>query len=366
LFRPARLAIPLDAGQVFAPAVIDATTGVITTPEVAYRAAQVAVAARAERAAVPGIPTPDEVTDCRAATPVPTFLFQWVQDGVNAIIKMMAPQKALAIAKRQLRREVRKPSSMSIRQFVNRVRTINDVEMKWLPPFQQCLERDEILEILYHAIPANWRSEMERQGFNYAMTSATEFIKFCERLELAATQESSASKPQGNQGGKKSSGHHNSKSKSGKDNDNRKKSPEGSFYCKIHGADHGHNTDECYTLKNMLEKQKGDGKFKNKTWTKKESNSVQKKGKGKAHKAAVQKEINMLIKKGALIKPKKGKKASKKRSVTIDTDDDDSDDSGSINMMDAVDLSEFKYDDMDNLKIESDDDDTSFMSATSS
>ena len=357
IYRPAHPRIAEQPEVPFARAVMNADGVSIDTPEQPYVAPRVAIDAVLERLAVPEQPTPEQVKLCSDVVPEPPLEMAWVTSAVNAIVTMIAPTKALALAKRQLRREVRKPSNMSIRQFVNRIRTINDVEMKRLPPFEQSLERDEILEILYHAVPASWRSEMERQGYDYSTSSATNFIIFCERLEQAATHESNFIKVQGS--AKKPAGKQ-------KPNNYTKKDSKSEFYCKIHGADSGHNTDKCYTLQNMLDKQNGDGKFKNKTW-KKESNSIQKKGKGKAHKAAVQKEINMLIKKGVLKKnPKKnakGGKASKKRKN--DSSDEDSDTDESINMMDQIDLSEFKYDDMDNLKIESDDDSMSYVSASS-
>ena len=337
--------------------------GSVRTAEVPFVAEVFEVHAVPEIPFQPERPTPAEIQACADSVTIPAVHIDWVHSSVNAIVTMIAPTKALALAKRQLRREVRKPSSMTIRQFVNRIRTINDVEMKRLPPFEQNLERDEILEILYHAIPSNWRSEMERQGFDHSTSTATAFIIFCERLELAATHENSSMKVQSSTKNKGSSGKTKSYSK-----DSSKSTPSGDFYCKIHGADKGHNTDKCYTLQNMLDKQNGDGKHKNKTWKKGESNHVQKKGKAKAHKAAVQKEINMLIKKGVLKKnPKKkdSKKSSKKRKNYSSSSDEESDSEGSVNMMDEVDLSEFNYDDMDNLKIESDDETMSYKSTTS-
>ena len=75
----------------------------------------------------------------------------------------------------------------------------------------------------------------------------------------------------------------NKKPKSGGDH-------KGNHFCLVHGNKSNHTSDQCYTLKRMAEGAKGssDGKSKsrNKTWTKKASDSTDK----------TKKEMNTLVK----------------------------------------------------------------------
>ena len=113
-----------------------------------------------------------------------------------------------------------------------------------LPPFKnnQSLAADEVIEIYHHAIPNSWKREMKKQGFNPYKSTLVEFIEFCERHEdiegFTPSEKSSATK-------KKKNSRNGSKNK-----DDQK--PSGKKYCKVHGYNDTHTTDECKTLENAV------------------------------------------------------------------------------------------------------------------
>ena len=120
--------------------------------------------------------------------------------------------------------------------------------------------------------------------------------------------------------------------------------------CLLHGPNCGHSTEDCRTLQKQAKKMKGghkpDGagssgkKCGNKTWDRKAAEA----------KASSSKEIATFIKK-AIAKgvAKELNAAERKRKA----DDSSSDEEGELHCMD---LKDFNYEDMENLKIDSEDD----------
>jgi hypothetical protein len=171
-------------------------------------------------------------------------------DCINAVTAHVFPSRALSTQKRYMRRYMRKPTDVKIREYVARVNEINSY-LKEFPPFKQdqMLEEDEILDILEFGVPASWQKLMVQHGFNPTDHSTQEFIEMCERMEWTEVQESNhkGTKSKTNQndgkGGKsqpKASEEADSKKKSNK----KKKTREGTSYCIYHGV-HGHDTGEC-------------------------------------------------------------------------------------------------------------------------
>jgi hypothetical protein len=87
-----------------------------------------------------------------------------------------------------MRRKMRKPADMRIRQFVNHLHQINYKELPQLPPFgnNQPLLQDELLDIVLYGIPKSWVKEMDRQDFDpFKQTTLMQVVDFCEHLESA-------------------------------------------------------------------------------------------------------------------------------------------------------------------------------------
>ena len=84
-----------------------------------------------------------------------------IEDSFEAAIKSVTStilnKKALSTQKRYMRRIVRKPKEMKIRQYVARFSELNSY-LESFPPYgeNQCLPQDEVLEHLEFAIPNSW------------------------------------------------------------------------------------------------------------------------------------------------------------------------------------------------------------------
>ena len=243
------------------------------------------------------------------------------------------PLKAMARVKRYLRRDCRKPADMKIRYYYQLLLRINTQEIPRLPPFNVNMRfsDDELLDIILYGIPKSWQREMDRQGIDPIALPLAELVQFFEQIESAEEHESHAkqvSKDHKKSRGKRDSG----------PSDNNK-------YCLIHGHG-GHSSDECHKLKAEAKRLKsnnhhdqGKGKSSNKTW-KREADDGRKKS---------QKELNAFVKKSIKDGVKKGLNAmskDKKRKISVEEE---------LNLVDMQ-LKEFNYSDMDNLKIDSDDD----------
>ena len=176
---------------------------------------------------------------------------------------------------------------------------------------------------------------MDRQGYDPLDHDVASAVDFLEQIETAEDFKGT-SKPSNDH---KSSG---KQKPSKKGNDTRQSGK----YCLIHGRG-SHSSDECKKLQadakrhkssNDFSDGKSNGKFGNKSWSRKGSDENNKSKKElaafvkKAIKSGVQKEIAAYDKKRKIKEP------------------------GELDLNAFEDLKDFNYADMDNLKIDSDDD----------
>ena len=259
--------------------------------------------------------------------------------GARGVITYMTPHKALQRVKRYLRRHCRKPVDMSVREYFNALQRINTEEIPFLPPFggaHQRLGDDEIIEIIVYGIPNSWKNEMTKQGFDPIEKGLGPLLEFCERMEELPEYKPVAKSD--NHGKKKSSNGNNNK----KSNRNHGSSEK---YCLIHGTG-SHDSNDCHTLKAQAKRMKGDrgdsksSPSKNKSWSR-QSEDSKKKGQRELAafiKKSVQKELNSF--------------SANKRKAD-ESDDDES--VKSAHMAEGQELAAFNYGDLDDLKIDSDD-----------
>ncbi len=223
---------------------------------------------------------------------------------LKSVIDMICPKGALANIKRALRRETRKPISMSLREYYQHLTRINYDELPLLPPFEadQGLSTDELIDIIIFGCPKSWSKEMEKQGFDPLTKSLIQVVDFLERIE--ATED----RPEPKSSGSKDSGKKKAKGSSKND------SSGGSKYCSLHGKG-SHTTDECRTIQAKIKDLKSDesGGSKNKTWSRKADDEKKKS----------QKEFNSFVKK-MVKKELNAMSSSKKRKAeanNIEVDD---------------------------------------------
>ncbi len=281
----------------------------------------------------------------RAAGPDPHLTDVMVTHGVSHTVREMMPKKVLARAKREMRRDMRKPSDMTIRDYYNHLQRINLQEIHNLPPFgaHQIFGNDEIIDIMIYGIPKSWQREMDRQGFDpYDNADPTVTVSFLEQIEAAEEFDASPkSNNNGNNSKKKSTSSSGAKKSSNGESGSDKKK-----YCEEHGWNFSHTSAECKVLNGGGKKQKsGDYKKKsygNKTWSRKadDSTSASKKDLAAFIKKSVEKGVRKEI-----------NKIDKKRSKSDSSDEEEFD----MNALEK-DIQGFNYSEMDSLKIESDDD----------
>ena len=280
----------------------------------------------------------EEAFEIRKEEHVAELREQDLLSGLLRIIDFVCPDKGLAKVKRYLRRKCRKPADMKCRVFFNHLTRINKEELTALPPLfndTQSLGDDELVDIMLFAFPQSWQGEMQRQGFDYTVATPGKLLDFCERLESAEITEGTHNKTTPKKNAKKPP------SKSQKTSNNN----DGSFFCLHHGKNHTHNTDDCRVVQNMTASiQKGGTKTyasgKNK-WSKKAEDA----------KKQTQKELANYVRK--VVRKELSAFDSNKRKAEDDNDDDEE---GEIN---AIDFASFNYQDMSNLKIDSEEDNES-------
>ena len=286
-----------------------------------------------------------QATTAAEAVAIPPLEANHINQGLRALITYMAPHKALAKQKRWLRRFCRKPADMTVRTFANHITRINRDELPNMPPFgnaaQQQLSVDEIIDIILNGIPRSWTREMDKQDFDPVTKSLTEVIHFCERMEAAEDFEPARD------GVKTIS----SKKDKNKSTGKSKSSSGGNKYCLLHGTNDSHTSDECHVLKKQaksLRRSDDDKKpeYKNKTWKRDAAKST----------TTSKKELATFVRKQAR---KELYAFAKKRKVS---EDDDEQSTASLNNVEMekeegeVDLSVFNFGNMDDLKIDSEDD----------
>ncbi len=272
-----------------------------------------------------------------------------VDDMAQALVDTIGanlPYKCLSKVKRFMRRDCRKPWNMKARQYANALVRLNDEEVPYIPPgaVGQPLSEDEILDIILYGTPKSWRTEMDRQGFFPLDSSVNAVVEFMERIEETETEIESRNvkKPSSNSNGNKKPAAKDWKTKDWKSQGKTEK------YCSLHGKG-SHTTEECHTLKNKRfkgDRNKNQGfqkkAYGNKTWTKNADDS----------KRESSKELNAIVKKAIAKGVRKELNAIQAKRKT----DDSSDEEAEFHMIEkSLDLKDFNYADMDNLKIEDDD-----------
>ena len=273
---------------------------------------------------------------------LPALTDEMITNGIHKVIESLVPHKALQRQKRCMRRYWRKPKDMAVKQYVSNILHINEVEIPLLPPFlaDQGLSEDELMDMILFGCPSSWTKEMDKQGLNPENITLMDCVSFFERLEESEGFDTSATAIKKNDGKKKKTEHN--------------KIVSGDKHCLIHGPN-SHSSNACNELKKMLEKNRGGSSssssskpaFKNKTWKRGDD----KKSSFKSDKS--KKELAAFIKN--TIQEEMNSFQSKKRKAD---DSSSEDEEGEMNQMD-VDLSKFNYADMDDLKIDSDDDEVS-------
>jgi hypothetical protein len=106
---------------------------------------------------------------------------------VRNVLRSTLPYDILRKQRRYMRRSMKKPLGMRIKEYVGHLIKINKDELPLLPPFgvNQSLPTDEFVDIIHRNLPVNWQAEMTRQNFVPENRTLLQLIEVCERIEEA-------------------------------------------------------------------------------------------------------------------------------------------------------------------------------------
>ena len=107
------------------------------------------------------------------------------ETGLKAICDQLLPFQALIKVKRYLRRHCHKPANMTIRQYVSRIRKINEHELPLLVPMMLLdnqLPFDEVKELLFYGIPNRYRKKLQEMDVD--MTNCPDYATFIQRASV--------------------------------------------------------------------------------------------------------------------------------------------------------------------------------------
>ena len=212
----------------------------------------------------------------RNAVAKPEVSEAMVMAGQRAVMKYMAPNKALSKQQIWMRRHCRKPKEMTTKTFYSHLIRINNEELPNIPPAfdkSQRLKDDDLIDIILNSIPKRWMVEFERISFDPTEKTIDELLVQCDRMESIDSMTTDPTT-------KTVEGKSSTKGKSTKKVKIHHGKKTGD--CVIHGVGCGHSTEECKIIIGAKAKKSSytstagtsstktsSGSHKSKTWTKK-------------------------------------------------------------------------------------------------
>ena len=162
----------------------------------------------------------------------------------EALIAKMFPSKALNKQKAYMHRHLRKPIDMKLRDYVERVQTLNNY-LKEFPPFalNQAIPDDALVEICYHGLPRSWKDFLLLQGFDEQEGSLAQLTDMSERIETMESMSMDTKKAAG------STKRERTQDKAERPNKRSKTS----HFCEYHGPNYSHDTQDCTICKSILQ-----------------------------------------------------------------------------------------------------------------
>ena len=106
---------------------------------------------------------------------------------LDAVAASVFPRRALLLQKRYMQQFVRKPPTMTTRDYVARISKMNSYLPLFLPvtagTAPEKLPDIKIIDLLEFGVPNLWQKAMILQDFDPLQKMVREVIQFCERLE---------------------------------------------------------------------------------------------------------------------------------------------------------------------------------------
>ena len=170
---------------------------------------------------------------------------------IKSVTTHIMPKKALQKQKNYMRRFLKKPLDMKVKDTVERVITINELLTRFpdtsptIPTAK--IPDNKILDLLESAMLHTWQRRMVLQRFDPMDRTIAELVKFCKRIE--STKEPPVARRTSHD---KTGRDHNKSIKKG----GKKRKPKGGrsspYNCMLHGPNKTHRTEDFYALKNLV------------------------------------------------------------------------------------------------------------------
>ena len=255
------------------------------------------------------------------------------ETSMKALTESVFPENALAEQKRYMRRQLRKPRSMKIKEFYERLLEM-DTMLEDFPGYQSSHQKngeDVLKEIIEFGSPRKWQELLYQHNVSVSSLTILELVERYTRFEVAEEIHDGVIKPKtGPSGGSQNDSKNSNASKSTerRNNKNNRKSKRKSSnddddkWCELHKTK-SHNTGECLIVLDQAKKMRG-------AWEAQHS-SVKKPYTGKYKSSwkssANTEELNAMIQKAVEKKLSGDAKstANKKRKVKFDESSSDED-----------------------------------------
>jgi hypothetical protein len=177
-------------------------------------------------------------------------------EALNAVAAVQVfPNNAYAKQKKYLRQGMWKPKNLTVRNTYTRVCELN-AQLLNFPNQTGALPVDELKSAFINLCSPDWQQEFLKQGINEYSSTWEEILTKAEALEnaeVAAAENKATSKDN-----KRTLQEEEDVVPTAQTSKNKKKKRKLSYYCKLHGADQRHNTEECKVLNGEISKLKED------------------------------------------------------------------------------------------------------------
>lgn len=162
------------------------------------------------------------------------------------LVAFFAPREVLRSQARYMRFHMRKPKSVSTRQYVGAVATLNNTLEKLPPGFDEAqkIPESDIMDIMASKAPRGHKSLMTDHGFDPQTATTDEFVEICERAETKAAIRLGKETSSDDDSDDEERHSTKAKKKSNKKQPGRRLE----FYCKEHGPNTTHDTRKCKVL----------------------------------------------------------------------------------------------------------------------
>ena len=194
----------------------------------------------------------------RAAAAAGTETVENFRTCVEELKKHVFPRKALSSQKRYMRRFLRKPRDMPIREFVTRLVEINELLVEFPPSGpNNKLPMDELMDIVEFAVPATWQRAMVMHDFDPMIHTPQDVISFCERIEFAEGTNQKEAKPQtDSKNGKGGLFRAKSSERGISDKSSSTTRKRGAKWCEYHQTE-SHDTGDCKVILAQVKRMRG-------------------------------------------------------------------------------------------------------------